>query len=221
MREFQYKFLYWLGIMVLSLIIMLNILPYLSALVNINYTFFKAVCYGIIMLLLDTSYTLFVAKSQLNTTEYVLLFLTYLSLTIYGLFFKYSQNIYGSNLDIIPRYFTYPSNVEAFILFVNIIIFLPVGYFFNKFNYSFKLIFIVLLSVGVELIQYILHIGIFDLSDSLLYVVGYVLGHYIYSVFKQKSILYDTLSYDIKILFICIISLFTTTIILHNIYISF
>lgn len=220
MKQFQYKFIYWLAILLIAFIIMLNILPYLSTIIEVNYTIFKIICYSIIILILDVSYTLFISKSQLKTLEYVLLSITYLILTIYGLFFKYSQHIYGSNLDIIPRYFSYPSNLEAFILFVNVIVFLPLGYFFNKLNYSFKFIFIIILSVAVEYIQYILHIGIFDLSDSLLYVLGYTIGYITYGFVKTKSSLYNTYSYDIKIIFISIISILTFIMIFNNIYLS-
>ena len=65
---------------------------------------------------------------------------------------------------------------------MNVIIFIPIGYFVRKLKYYQTLIFSLILSVAIELIQVLLIRGFFDTFDIILYCIGISLG---YLIFKK------------------------------------
>ena len=70
---------------------------------------------------------------------------------------------------------------------LNILIFVPIGYFLRGKGIRTTLIISVVLALIVESIQYVFKLGFFDTFDCLLYIVGIYLGKYMADAFKIFS----------------------------------
>lgn len=70
---------------------------------------------------------------------------------------------------------------------LNILIFVPIGYFLRGKGIRTTLIISVVLVLVVESIQYVFKLGFFDTFDCLLYIVGIYLGKYMADAFKIFS----------------------------------
>lgn len=69
---------------------------------------------------------------------------------------------------------------------MNILIFVPIGYFLRGKGIRKTLIISVILALIIEMIQYVFELGFFDTFDCLLYVVGICLGKYIASGIAER-----------------------------------
>lgn len=63
---------------------------------------------------------------------------------------------------------------------LNILVFIPIGYFLRGKGIRTTLIISVILALIIEMIQYVFKLGFFDTFDCLLYVIGICLGKYIF-----------------------------------------
>lgn len=70
---------------------------------------------------------------------------------------------------------------------LNILIFVPIGYFLRGKGIRTTLIISVVLALIVESIQYVFKLGFFDTFDCLLYIVGIYLGKYMADAFTIFS----------------------------------
>ena len=61
---------------------------------------------------------------------------------------------------------------------LNILMFIPIGYFLREKRTRTALIISVILALIIEMIQYVFKLGFFDTFDCLLYIVGICLGKY-------------------------------------------
>ena len=67
---------------------------------------------------------------------------------------------------------------------LNLIIMIPMGYFFKSMKFKKAGIFFAVISVLIEIIQYVFARGIFDLLDIICYSVGLSLGYFIFRKLK-------------------------------------
>lgn len=187
-------------------------------LTNLPPVFFNLISSIIVFCYLDISYKLFIKKYQLTKKEIIFVFISYLVIFLYLLFFKNNDIIDSSTMDLIPLFFHQPSMVQFSLLLGNIIMFIPIGYFYRRLNLKFSILFILLLAFAIECIQYILKVGVFDLSDIVLYVIGFYLGNLFYRLMKAKSNKYNNISYDISLVFVLVIILIITLVLSDQIF---
>lgn len=67
---------------------------------------------------------------------------------------------------------------------LNIAIFIPLGFFAKKWRFSKILMYTLSVSLGVELVQVIFKLGVFDTFDMLLYAVGLIFGTYLFKLWN-------------------------------------
>ena len=110
----------------------------------------------------------------------ILLFIIYLIVIAWILLFKlgvHFSNIGKRNLNLIPfngRLILNSENIS------NIVIFVPLGLYagilFERWSFGKKILFFLLLSFIVEALQYILRIGVSDVTDIITNTIGGVIG---------------------------------------------
>lgn len=64
---------------------------------------------------------------------------------------------------------------------LNLVVFIPMGFVFRNQDFSSMLIKSIVLSCGIELVQWVLSRGIFDTFDVILYVLGIIVGYFIFT----------------------------------------
>lgn len=133
-----------------------------------------------------------------------ILFVFYVIFIIYFLIFSdwYGRtgemNDYHYNLELfreIKRFWDYRHQVgmTAMImnLFGNVLIFMPFGFFLpmaSRFRSVFATVFwSFILSLAVEMFQFITKVGCFDVDDLLLNTVGGIIGHIIFCICAAKG----------------------------------
>ncbi len=134
-----------------------------------------------------------------------ILFILYILFLIYFLIFseQYGREpdgqVYRYNLlpfKEIIRFWTYRYQIGAAATFANlagnIIIFIPFGFFLplaSKFrSLATTVFFSFILSLGVEMAQFISHVGSFDIDDLILNTLGGLIGYGLFTLFHRLSI---------------------------------
>ena len=102
----------------------------------------------------------------------------------------------------IKRYITYMKTIGLKLVLLNlvgnIVAFVPLGifvsYFFNNGRYTFikTILFGLILTVSVEVIQLITRVGICDVDDILLNFIGVVIGAVLVKLFSKKTNILET-----------------------------
>lgn len=142
----------------------------------------KTVLFALVLYILALFYILFF--SRINS-DYSMSYNEWLSTSINIIPFK---NVF---IFVTTPYIT-PSYVFSFIknIFGNMILFLPMGYFlpciFNKFS-KVKIYIIInfLLSLFIEITQVIFMLGLFDVDDIILNILGAVIGFYLFDLIRK------------------------------------
>jgi glycopeptide antibiotics resistance protein len=145
-------------------------------------------------------YLLYIRKYQLNNSELALIFITYIVVFLYFLFFKSETFINSITFNPIPLFFTSPNKFEYIMMMGNILMFVPFGCLYKRFNFKISLFFIILVALAVEGSQYYFKVGVFDISDALLYIVGFYIGYFYFKKMKKYSDQYNNISYDIRLI---------------------
>lgn len=129
----------------------------------------------------------------------IILFFIYLCLLVYLLFFaenmgrKVSTSAHNYNMELfkeIKRFYIYRDKFGIFYylnVYGNILAFMPFGFFLPMLSTKVrKFIFTVFLgfafSVMVEITQFIVAVGSFDVDDILLNTVGVILGYIVFKI---------------------------------------
>ncbi len=103
--------------------------------------------------------------------------------------FSYSDLVIKREINLMPFYYDHSSNIELVIreMFDNILAFIPFGVFVNSISYDRKLykkiLIVCLVPITIETIQYILAIGIFDVTDIINNSLGGMIGIITYCIF--------------------------------------
>ncbi|MDR3215596.1 MAG: VanZ family protein [Bacilli bacterium] len=194
------KYLPYLIILGLTLIYLFFFSGYMQMFTNLNSGIFGIVSSIIIYYYLYIIYLLYFKKYQLNKIELSLIFSSYLIISLYLLFFKNKIYIDSSTMDLIPLFFYHANSFEYTMMIGNILMFVPFGCLYQRFNLKISFFFIILLGLVIEGTQYIFKVGVFDLSDILLYTIGFYLGYLYFIIFKHHSLKYENLSYDIRLI---------------------
>ncbi|MEG0284043.1 MAG: VanZ family protein [Erysipelotrichales bacterium] len=197
----------YIVIALITLIYLLFFSSRILVLTNLSPLTFNLISSVLVFFYLDIIYKLFIKQYQLNKVETILFIGSYFIILLYLLFFKSTGNVKSSTLDLVPYFFTYPKPSQFMLMIGNTLAFLPLGYFYHRYNLKFSLLAILLLGFGIEGIQYVLHVGVFDLSDILLYVIGFYIGWFYYNFVKVRSSQFDNLSYDLSLISVSVVVL--------------
>ena len=95
------------------------------------------------------------------------------------LFRSVELNIIQSSKDWIK------DSYSIVIALMNILIFLPSACFFRKKTFKFSLITMFFIILGCEFIQFLLSVGIFDVGDIILNLLGFFIG---LKIFKSNFV---------------------------------
>lgn len=208
----------YIVISILTLIYLFFFSSRIVVLTNLNPLLFNLLSSIVVFCYLDIAYKLYLKEYQLNKAEITFVFLSYLIILIYLLFFKNTNVIDSSTMDLIPLFFYQPSMLQFTLLVGNIIMFIPIGYLYKRYNLKLSLLFIIALACIIEGSQFIFKVGVFDLSDMLLYFIGFYLGNFYFILSSKKSKKYNNISYDIRQIFTLIVILFIVLAIINTLF---
>lgn len=130
------------------------------------------ICQGIFIFVLIN---LLIHKKISKPYEYIL-WGCYFCILVF-IFFIRMVGMTGINLnpfDIIKNISSDP--LFIFTVIMNIFIFVPLGYLFRKKTFIFSLATAFIISLCIEIIQYILKVGIFDIDDIIFNIIGFMIG---------------------------------------------
>lgn len=120
-----------------------------------------------------------------------ILFTIYLFLIIWIILFKLSISIeqlpHFRSINLIPFYYPNKTTYQIKEVLENIIIFIPFGLYLKTLNiHNSRTIFLgFLLSLSLELSQYIFGIGASDITDLITNTIGVIIGVGIYQLLKK------------------------------------
>lgn len=121
----------------------------------------------------------FMIFGYLPMVLFIVLMICYWILMIGLLFFK-TKNTQGINLNLMAfiKYSLY-DRTTLFINSLNIILFIPLGKYMRQFKFNcFRLIMVsTFIIMIIEVIQFIYAVGIFDIGDVLLNMIGIFIGY--------------------------------------------
>ncbi|AMP20095.1 hypothetical protein AZF37_01895 [endosymbiont 'TC1' of Trimyema compressum] len=104
-----------------------------------------------------------------------------LSVAIYsgflGMLLFNRSGIYDNRIDLKIDNIVPHSPYEVFTFIINIFMFVPIGYFFRRKSFVFFVIAAILIALGIESIQLVFKIGVFDINDMILNLSGMLLGY--------------------------------------------
>lgn len=92
----------------------------------------------------------------------------YIATIILTLFFRIPDETVQYNLKPL---FLDPYFIIDFVFIFNLVIFIPFCLLFRS-----KWYYVITMFIGIELLQYTLHLGSFDINDIILYTTGYFIG---------------------------------------------
>jgi glycopeptide antibiotics resistance protein len=99
-----------------------------------------------------------------------------------GVRFSYTGN---SSVNLIP----FSEHIDAAEIISNVLIFVPLGMYagvlFTRWSFGTKLLFIFLTSLMFEALQFILKIGVFDITDMITNTSGGIIGLMIFEAIKK------------------------------------
>ena len=99
------------------------------------------------------------------------------------LFFRVYQDN-NINLNFLKPFNFETTNLSQVTL--NLILFIPIGYWLNWFKISSAILISLLLITSIEILQLLIHRGIFDVVDILINTIGIMIGYIIFKTFNIK-----------------------------------
>jgi len=135
----------------------------------------------------------FVLNKRLSNMEINFAFITYFLLIISLTLFKIKDltAVTGYNLNLLSIFEDFSTTRGTFMTIGNLFAYAPIAFYIkNKFKitpYRFLIIVFIMYCVGLELIQYIFRLGIFDINDVVLNALGSILGLYLYWLYEKNK----------------------------------
>lgn len=87
------------------------------------------------------------------------------------------SGIYDNRINLKIDNLIPDSPYEVFTLTINIVMFIPLGYFFRRKSFIFFFVSALLITLGIESTQLLFKIGVFDINDIILNLSGMLLGY--------------------------------------------
>ena len=138
----------------------------------------------------------FVLKKKMNLKKVILYVFSFCyALVLIGGTLLNRSSVYGSAEGVLPLFYSYKEAWNSFLisdwalLILNICLFIPFGILLPCINKRFKKWFPVVLvgfvlTLGIECVQYIFHLGIFELDDLFNNTLGVMIGYGIYAIIE-------------------------------------
>lgn len=125
-----------------------------------------------------------VTGAKINPTVFKIVVVTYFILLLYIFFGRRSlERQFNFNLFVSVKELSTDS--ESLIQFIlNIIVLMPIAYFFKKKNVIFTELIFIAISFGIEIMQYVTARGFFDILDILAYMIGMNLAYLFFRLTK-------------------------------------
>lgn len=126
----------------------------------------------------------FLLENKLPDFFYYVIWFYYF-LLLFVLNFCLQRDINGFNLN--PFKTVNKSFFEFFLFLIkNMVLFIPIGFLLKSEEILRTLIIVLLLELSVELSQYVLKVGIFDINEIFFNVIGIYLGYFAFKKEKKK-----------------------------------
>lgn len=118
-----------------------------------------------------------IINKRLDNFSVYLLWVSYFTVLIFILFLR-MNNLQGMNLNPL-NIIDDISNSSLFYLTIvlNIIMIIPIGYLFKKFQLLKATLIATIFFIAIESIQYTFCVGVFDIIDIILYYIGFYIGY--------------------------------------------
>lgn len=127
-----------------------------------------------------------IINKKINKLLFIVLCVAYFAVLFVVLFIRFSGErvfIFNPLTSLID---TFSSREMALQCIINLVMFIPMGYFVRNLKYSKLFVFSILIPLAVELVQAATMRGFFDTFDILLYFIGINIG---YIIFKKWQII--------------------------------
>lgn len=125
-----------------------------------------------------------ITKSKINRITFYIVSITYFFLLVF-VFFGRPTLERQLSFNIINTLNECMHSGETLTqLFLNILILMPLSYYFKNFLYRKAFIFFLVISIAIEGLQLLLSRGIFDLVDIICYLIGLNIGYFLIRKFK-------------------------------------
>lgn len=117
---------------------------------------------------------------KVNKQLFYIICVTYFAVLFAVLFLRYSiEKVFVFN-PLTGLADAFSDRSMALQSIINLVMFIPMGYFVRKLKYRNLLIFSIVLSLAIELIQVATMRGFFDVFDIILYFIGINIGYFIF-----------------------------------------
>lgn len=128
-----------------------------------------------------------ISKKKLDKETLRILLFCYFTLLVVCLFFRFTQSR-GINLNPLDAVKSIKQDPFFLVsMLVNMVLFLPLGILMRDKAKKIVIPIGILIFVIVEILQYILRVGISDINDVILNFIGYYIGYYIGSKYLCKK----------------------------------
>lgn len=126
----------------------------------------------------------FLLEKELTAFFYYVLWFYYFVL-IFILNFGLERDINGFNLN---PFKTMDKSFFDFFIFLlkNLVLFIPIGFLLREEDIFRSLVIVLLFEISLELAQYVLKVGIFDINEIFFNIIGIYLGYFAFKKQKKK-----------------------------------
>lgn len=130
---------------------------------------------------------------KIQRNSFIVLSAYVVGMLYFTVFGRYSQSYYRYESDVFASYRQLFENFDSFAFFqivVNLTMLIPVGFLLcliikSRFKYQWAVILSVLLTLGVEALQFVSRCGTFEVDDLINNTISAVLGIIIYVILKS------------------------------------
>lgn len=121
-----------------------------------------------------------IINRKINKQLFFIMCVTYFAVLFVVLFLRFSIErvfIFNPLTGLIDTFSNWEMALQSI---MNLVVFIPMGYFVRKLKYSKLFIFSIVIPLTIELIQVAIKRGFFDVFDILLYFIGINIGYFIF-----------------------------------------
>lgn len=130
---------------------------------------------------------------KIQRNSFAILSTYIVALLYFTVFGRYSQSYYRYELNLFASYKQFFESFDVFVFFqivINLIMLIPVGFLLcliikSRFKYLWVVLISILLTVGVEALQFVSRCGTFEVDDLINNTISTILGIIIYIILKS------------------------------------
>ena len=133
--------------------------------------------------------------NKIQRNSIILLSSYTVALLYFTVFGRYSQSYYRYEIDVFASYRKLFENFDTYVfkqIILNLLMLIPVGFLLcviikSKFKYLWAMVISFILTVLVEVLQFVSRCGTFEVDDLINNMIGAVIGIAIYAVLKSLN----------------------------------